>query len=241
MRMRKSLTIAILLIALLAFTASIALADDTLPPTEEPTEPDDSTEQTERLPGQNPVAWFLSQYFAEAEHLVWELDPPEGELDPQGESDPQNDNDMYDYIMELHEDYGFGVLARAFYLYSQVNDAEFELPEGVELPDSFTGSFEDFLAARKGVGWGVLYKEWGLPRNEGSLGWAFKNAEEAEKPGKSSKWAKNPTEPDETGEPDESGGEELTGAGVKPDKPGKPDKPDKPDNAGKKDKKPKDK
>ena len=92
MRVRKSIITSILLIVLLAFTASIALADDTLPPTEEPTEPDDAAEQTERLPGQNPVAWFLSQYFTEDENIVWELDPQEGELDPQGESDPQNDN-----------------------------------------------------------------------------------------------------------------------------------------------------
>ena len=146
----------------------------------------------------------------------------------------------YDEIMELHETYGFGNLARVFYLYSQYNSEGFS--EDAELPVGFEGSLEDFLDLREGVGWGVLYKQLGLGNpSQGSLGWAFKNAEVAEKPGKSSKWAKNSTDPDETGEPDEFGGEELTGAGVKPDKPGKPDKPDKPDQAGKKDKKPKDK
>ena len=243
MRMRISFITAILLIALLAFTASIALADDTLPPTEEPTDPEDSTEQTERMPGQNPVAWFLSQYFAEDEELGWELDP---------ESEYENN---YDYIMGLHETYGgFGNLARAFYLYSQVNnpDEEFILPEGSVFPEDFTGSFEDFLALREDYGWGVLYKSLGKHPNEGSLGWAFKNAEDADKPGNGPKWGRT----DETDDPDESydpyapydpyasGGTEVTGTGGKPDKPDKPGKaenPGKSDHAGKKDKKPKDK
>ena len=239
MRTRKSVIIAILLIALLAFTASIALADDTLPPTEEPTDPEDSTEQTERMPGQNPVAWFLSQYFTEDENIAWEVD-----MD-------------YDYIMELHETYGFGNIARAFYLYSQVNSEDFEPPGGGDLPEYLDGTLEEFLAAREDFGWGVLYKQLGLHPSQGSLGWAFKNAKEADKPGKGPKWTNKPPGPDETDDtydpydpydpyydPYADDGTEVTGAGVKPekpDKPGKADNPGKSDHAGKKDKKPKDK
>ena len=231
MSMRKSFIIAILLIALLAFTASIALADDTLPPTEEPTDPEDSTEQTERMPGQNPVAWFLSQYFTEDENIAWEVD-----MD-------------YDYIMELHETYGFGNIARAFYLYSQVNSEDFELPGGGDLPEYLDGTLDEFLAAREDFGWGVLYKQLDLPRNEGSLGWAFKDAEVADKPGNGPPdWANKPKPPDESDDPYDpyydpyaDDGTEVTGAGVKPDKPGKADNPGKSDHAGKKDKKPKDK
>ena len=266
MRMRKSVITAILLVALLAFTATVALAQDPLPPTEEPTT-EETSEPEERQPGQNPVAWFLSQYFAESEFIEWgksepsESELPEGEV-PEGElpeGEGEEDFDLYAYIMELHEDYGFGNLARAFYLFSQVSDPEF-FPEGEEIPEFLTGieSFEDFLALRADYGWGVLYKQLGLHPSEGSLGWAFKNAETAEKPGNGNgnqKWATAPDETDETGDTDTSGGTELTSSGGnssvnnngngngsgKPDNPGNSNKPGKPDNAGPKDKKTKDK
>ena len=221
MRMRRSFFTAIMLIVLLAFTASIALAE-VLPP-EDPTVPDDSTEQTVRMPGENPVAWFLSQYFTEDANFVLEMGPM-----------------SYEDIMVLHESYGFGNLARIFFLYSEFNSEDFNLPEDTELPEGF-GSFEDFMDLREEFGWGVLYKELGLHPNEGSLGWAFKNAEEADKPGNGPPDWKMAVEPEE---PDDSGGAEVTVTGGKPDKPdkpGKPDKPDKPDQAGPKDKKPKDK
>jgi hypothetical protein len=221
---RRSFFIAFILVLLLAFTTGIALADE-LPPPEEPTDPQDSTEPEERMPGQNPVAWFLSQYFAEL------YVPEEGESDP----DPGMG---YDEIMELHETYGFGNLARVFYLYSQFNSEEFVLPEGTELPEDFAGSLEDFLALREDYGWGVLYRELGLHPSQGSLGWAFKNAEEADKPGNGPpEWAHKPFASDESGDGDESGEPVLTGAGGQPDKPGKPDNPGKPDHAGPKDKK----
>jgi hypothetical protein len=262
MRIRKSLITAILLVALLAFTATVALAQDPLPPTEEPT-PEETTEPEERQPGQNPVAWFLSQYFQESEFVEWgETEPTEGELPegelPEGElpeGEGEESFDLYEYIMELHEDYGFGNLARAFYLFSQVSNPAF-FGEGDEIPEFLTGieSFEDLLALRADYGWGVLYKELGLPRNEGSLGWAFKNAETAEKPGNGNqKWATAPDETEETGDADTSGGTELTSSSGnsnnngngngngKPDNPGNSNNSGKPDNAGPKDKKTKDK
>jgi len=259
MRMRKSLITAFLLVALLAFTATIALAQDPDPsiPTEEPTT-EETTEPEERQPGQTPVAWFLSQYFAES-GIDWtgEMSPEEGEeVVPGTEENGEEDFDLYSYIMELHEDYGFGNLARSFYVYSQINEL---FPDGEGIPDFLTGieSFEDFLAFRQDYGWGLLYKELelGSPKN-GSLGWAFKNAVTAEKPGNGNqKWATAPDETEETGDTDTSGGTELTSSGGnssvnnngngngsgKPDNPGNSNKSGKPDNAGQKDKKTKDK
>jgi len=260
--MRKSLITAILLVALLAFTATVALAQDPDPsiPTEEPTT-EETTDDGERQPGQNPVAWFLAQYFQELLFVEGgETEPTEGEL-PEGEQTEGEGEESFDYedIMELHEDYGFGVIARAFYVYALVNSEGYELPEGLEeLPEYLTGDFKDFLAARQDIGWGLIYKELGLSPKDGSLGSAFKTAVTAEKPGNGNgnqKWATATDETEENGDTDTSGGTELTSTGGnssvnnngngngsgKPDNPGNSNKSGKPDNAGQKDKKTKDK
>ena len=238
MKIKRFLIITMLLIAIMSLTTGIALADD-LPPPEDPIYPEGPTEPEERSPGQNPVAWFLSQYFNEVDESDFVME--------------------YEDIMELHETYGFGNLARAFFLYSTVDNVDLLIPDGWETPEDeeLPENLAIILAARENSGWGVLYKILELPRNKGSLGWAFKNAEEADKPGKGPKWVRtdddtddpyyDPYDQPEPYDPYPSGGTEVTVSGNKPDKPDKPLKPGRPENpgksdqAGKKDKKTKDK
>ena len=120
--------------------------------------------ETQDVEGINPVVEYLA--------VLMDLDP--------------------EYVLELHEIYGLGGIAKAYYLYNlETNEAT---------------SYEEILAAAKEMGWGEYYKLLDLhPGLQGGIGWLFKYAnqgpnEESESPriGKPDK----PGKPEHVGPPE---------------------------------------